>query len=132
MIPFGFLTSLETTKVREARSHGRAQWKLLTELAYLSEIHGLIVVPAGFETDFASVPRLPFMYLLFGDTAHASAVVHDYLCRVQVPAGQIAWRTAAEVFREAMKHEGVPAWRRWLMYQAVAGADPARTWGQSE
>jgi hypothetical protein len=132
MIPYGFLTSLETTKVREASSHGRAQWKLLTDMGYHSKLQGLIVVPAGFVTDFASVPRLPLMYWLFGDTAHASAVVHDYLCRNWVPAGMIEWREAAEVFREAMKHEGVPAWRRWLMYQAVAGADPARPWDKPQ
>src|SRR5258708_6192683 len=54
-------------------------WKLKEDLYYTSDILGVIYVPAGFVTDFASVPRLPFAYLLAGDTAHQAAVVHDYL-----------------------------------------------------
>jgi hypothetical protein len=119
----GFLTSLTATKVNEASSHGRANWKLQRELVFNSDLVGMIVVPEEFETDFASVPRLPFMYWLTGDTAHASAVVHDYLCRVWYPQGRITWRSASEVFGEAMRHEGVPKWRRWAMQQAVAGPD---------
>ena len=40
-----------------------------------------ITVPTGFFTDFASVPRMPFVFLLFGDVAHEAAVIHDYLYR---------------------------------------------------
>jgi len=124
----GFLTELVTVKLREASSNGRAQWKLLTELAYHSQLHGMIIVPAGFVTDFASVPRMPIAFWLTGDTAHASAVVHDYLVRVQFPACKISWARAADVFAEAMKHEKTPAWRRAIMAWAVRGADPANTW----
>lgn len=115
----GFLTELTTTKVREAGSAGRARWKLTSDLAYNSQLHGLIVVPAGFVTDFASVPRIPGAYWLTGDTAHASAVVHDYLCRIHYESCRISWARAAEVFVEAMRHERVPAWRRSMMYFAV-------------
>jgi hypothetical protein len=118
-IRHGFLTELTTTKVKEAGDTGRARWKLLCELAYNSQIHGLIIVPPGYVTDFASVPRLPFAYWLTGDTAHASAVVHDYLCSVEYQRCKISWARAAAVFREAMKHEKVPAWRRTMMYWAV-------------
>lgn len=125
-IPYGFLTELTTTKVKEAGDAGRARWKLLCELAYNSQIHGLIIVPAGYVTDFASVPRLPFAYWLTGDTAHASAVVHDYLCSVEYARCKISWGRAADVFREAMKHEKVPAWRRTMMYWAVRMAGGKR------
>lgn len=127
-LAFGFLTGLVVQKVREADSGGRSTWRLQTDLAYLSELYGMIVVEAGFETDFASVPRVPIAYWLTGGTADASAVIHDYLVRRHYPLCKISWRAAADVFREAMKHEGVPAWRRWLMYQAVMGADPANNW----
>lgn len=125
---YGFITELVAVKLREAGSRGRAQWRLLTELAYNSQLHGMIVVPAGFVTDFASVPRMPIVFLLAGDTAHASAVVHDYLVRVQFPACKISWARAADVFLEAMKHEKTPAWRRAIMHWAVAVANPANTW----
>ena len=112
---YGFLTELNMTKVREASSTGRARWRLNTELAYMSKIHGLIIVPALYLSDMASVPRIPFAYWLTGDTAHASAVVHDYLCSVQYPQCKISWSKAASVFGEAMKHEKVPLWRRTIM-----------------
>lgn len=115
----GFLTSLDARKIKEAGPAGRARWRLITPLLYGSRIHGLIEVPAGFETDYASVPRIPLAYWLTGDTAHASAVVHDWLCRVDYPMCRISWARAADVFAEAMKAEGVPAWRRTIMYWAV-------------
>lgn len=116
---YGFQTELSTVKIKEASDTGRARWRLLANLVYLSETHGLVVVPSGFVTDFASVPRLPFAYWLTGDTAHASAVVHDYLCRVSYQSCKLSWADAAKVFLEAMRHEKVPAWRRTLMYWGV-------------
>jgi hypothetical protein len=125
---FGFQNHLVAEKIGEAGSTGRAEWRLREDLIYQSELIGLLIVPAGYETDFASVPRAPLVYWLTGDTAHASAVVHDYLCSVLYPLGSITWRGAADVFREAMISEGTPAWRRWIMYEAVVGADPANQW----
>lgn len=118
-----FLSSLQAQKVQEASSLGRARWKLTDDLVYESPLAGLVVVPAGFVSDFASVPRLPFIYLLTGDAAHSSAVVHDWLCHAWV-VDRKGWAFAASVFREAMEAEGVPAWRRWAMYLAVRLANP--------
>ena len=75
-----------------------------------------VKVPAGFETDFASVPR--FFSRLFPATGTWSkpAVVHDYL--YQAPGG--CSRFLADcLFREAMIQEGVKPWRAWLMWVAV-------------
>jgi len=127
---FGFQNHLVAEKIAEANSGGRAEWRLREDLIYQSELVGLIIVPSGYETDFASVPRLPLVYWLTGDTAHASAVVHDYLCSVWYPGDSISWRGAANVFEEAMKCEGVPTWRRWLMLNGVLGADPDKQWEQ--
>lgn len=131
-LPHGFLTELVAEKITEANSHGRAKWRLRQDLAYHSELYGMILVPMGFETDFASVPRAPLAFWLTGDTAHKSATVHDYLVRVHYPQAKISWRLAADVFGEAMKHEGVKGWRRWLMRNAVIGADPANKQGPYE
>jgi hypothetical protein len=77
------------------------------------------------------VPRVPRAYWLTGDTAHKSAVIHDYLVSVWMPRLRITWREAAMVFDECMKHEGVPAWRRKLMTWAVMGADPDKAKGEA-
>jgi len=127
---FGFQNLLVAEKIAEAESGGRAEWQLREDLIYQSELVGLVIVPAGYETDFASVPRAPLVYWLFGDTAQASAVVHDFLCGEWYPTRRITWRAAADVFYEAMVHEGVPGWRRWLMRMAVVGADPENKWEQ--
>ena len=104
-----FINSLDVELV------GKGRWRLLSPLIYRSEIAGLIVVPAGFVTDFASVPRLPLAYLLTGDTAHSAAVVHDYLYET----GTGTKADADRVFLEAMEAIGEDRWRRTLMYWAV-------------
>lgn len=128
-----FVTQLAAVKIAEATSTGRSEWRLTHPLIFRSDIAGRIVVPQGFVTDFASVPRVPLAYWLTGGTADASAVVHDFLCREWYPACKISWRLAADVFGEAMRAEGVPAWRRALMRWAVRQADPARAteWGDA-
>ena len=91
-------------------------WRLLRPFIYKSEVlKQTIFVPAGYVTDFASVPRLPLAFLLTGDHAHASAVIHDYLVEYQAVPRPVADR----VFLEAMEVEGVSWWRRKLMYAAV-------------
>lgn len=39
----------------------------------------VIHIPHGYFTNFASVPRLPFAYLLFGGKGNRPAAIHDYL-----------------------------------------------------
>lgn len=92
------------------------KWILLTDLIYESDVaHRTITVPAGFQTDLASVPRLPLVYLLAGDCARQAAVVHDYL----YSTGIVSRSVADEVLREASAITGVPTWRRMLMFAGV-------------
>lgn len=73
-------------------------------------------VPAGFETDFASIPRV--FWTLVGHPAGQyaqAAVLHDWLYRTKaVPRAE-----ADRIFREAMVVLQVPAWQRWAMWAAV-------------
>lgn len=73
-----------------------------------------LTIPRAFETDFASVPRLPIAFWLTGGVGDRAAVLHDYLYSVQAPR---PW--ADLVYRAALKAEGVWAWRRQLMYLGV-------------
>ena len=68
------------SKLRVEKESERC-WKLLEPLIYQSETIGQIVVDAGFVTNFASVPRLPFMYMLFGGVGDEAATLHDWLYR---------------------------------------------------
>ena len=73
-----------------------------------------ITVPAGMETDLASVPRLPGAYLLFANRGRRSAILHDYLYESRHPR---AWADA--VFRNAMKNEDVGMFSRFFMWLGV-------------
>ena len=88
---------------------------LLVPLIYESDLIGLVEVPAGFSTDFASVPRLPVAYMLTGDTAHEAAVVHDFLYSTK----RVSRSKADAVFLEAMETLGMSWWRRRLMWLGV-------------
>lgn len=107
-----FLTELHTVAAAVS-----GEWRLTRPLIYSSRRYGQVIeAHAGFVTDYASVPRLPLVYALVGDTGHREAVIHDYLYRHGAPT----WtrRQADQIFRDALlEHE--PAWRAWLMWAGV-------------
>ena len=108
-----FLTELETKLKNDD-----TVWVLTAPLVYESNILGEITVPKGFETDFASVPRIPIFYALYGGKAHRESVLHDALYRSNsIPK---ATRLQADrVFLEAMKARGKPCHIRWPMFLGV-------------
>jgi hypothetical protein len=107
-----FLTDLDVKCINDGA------WRLDSPLCYQSDILGKIEVPAGFDTDFASVPRVPVFFTLFGDRAHREAVLHDYLYRVDaVPTVDRAG--ADRVFLEAMAERGKGFMVRYAMYWGV-------------
>lgn len=89
-------------------------WELREPLTYRGN-RDSFTVPAGFRTDFASVPRA-VVWLLprYGDYTKA-AILHDYLWRSDV----VSRADADGLFRRAMRELGVPVPRRWLMWGAV-------------
>ena len=98
------------------------QWVLHEECVYQSNLIGdggqavRVIVPKGFVTDLASIPRI-FRFLIVKNGRHrAAAIVHDYLCRLKLDFSRVL---ADKIFREAMKVLGVPRFRRWAMYVAV-------------
>jgi hypothetical protein len=93
-------------------------WRLDSELVFESDKLGIITVPKGFQTDFASVPRVPIAYTLFGDKAHREAVIHDYLYRID-SAPQASYSQANDCFLEAMKVRGKSWFVRYSMYWGV-------------
>jgi hypothetical protein len=91
---------------------------LIYESSYLDTI---IIVPKGFESDGASVPRIPIVYEMFGNRAHHEAVVHDYLYRID--SNPVAPRGVADlIFIEAMKARGKSCFVRSAMYAGVKAA----------
>jgi hypothetical protein len=100
-------------------SEDEKTYTLLADLVYESDIpiknKYVIVVPKGFVTDLASVPRFLLVYLLAGNYAKRPAIVHDYLYENGIGTKQIADR----IFKEAMRATNLPRWREELMYAGV-------------
>ena len=76
------------------------------------------VVPAGFKTDLASIPRTLRATFPVVDTHMVAAVVHDYLYREAAMAYRgRGW--ADKFFLRLMKETGVPFITRHMVYRGV-------------
>lgn len=98
----------------EASPDGRT-WTLLEP--YQTYVCGnyLIRVPKGFQTDFASIPRLFWRVCPPWDKHLPAALVHDYLYYT----GEKSRKWADLVFLEMMERCQVSWWKRRTMYRAV-------------
>ena len=69
----------------------------------------LLVVPAGFITDFDSVPKIPFAYLMLDGSGKRSALMHDFLYSVESPPEfkNLGRRWADRAFWRGMLDEGL-------------------------
>lgn len=126
-----FISDLDVRHVESDR------WKLIhpyyVSIEEKDKIY-LVEIPQNFHTDFCSVPRLPFAYLLFAGMAQHAGVLHDalYSAMPEIVVREITglqnidysrmW--ADKIFLAAMKHIGVSLFHRQAMYWAVR----ARGW----
>lgn len=84
-----------------------------------------IIVPKGYETDFASIPRIFWSILPPSGKYRGAAVIHDYLYQNRGkfhPSKPALTRAQSDgVFLEAMKELKVPFAIRRVMWLAVRG-----------
>lgn len=91
------------------------RWSLLAPFVVISDTLGVIEVPAGFVTDFNSIPRSLWSILPPDEWGHA-AVVHDKLYRTGCIGTKLVTRAQADaVHREFAKFDGA-GWRADAMY----------------
>lgn len=110
-LPVGQLPSMHWINPREVA--------LDKDLQYLLDGQ-LFIVPRGFVTDFASVPKI--LWWLFGPTGlwTWAAILHDWFCRMlhmRMPV--VTAREADRYFRLACAELGVDFVTRWLMWTGV-------------
>ena len=109
------------TKPLIVKKIGDGTWEPYSEFDYHVGKYpsdDVITVPAGFRTDFASVPR-PFWGIFPPDGKYtAASIIHDWLYNTQGIHGR-SRKKCDGIFLEAMTVLGVPWVTRHLMYRAV-------------
>lgn len=94
---------------------GQGIFRLLEPFEYEDKVLGKIVVPAGFETDFCSIPAIARAFFPVSGKAAPAGTLHDWLLREDSTK-----KHASAVFGRALKDAGVFCVRRWLMVAFVA------------
>jgi len=112
-------SELDVNPIPGASRYGRQIYQLDKSLVFNLELLGFggikVAVPAGFLTDFASVPWPMRLILPPRGNYERAAVVHDFLCELPTCPRFLA----DAVFRVGMEEEGVAGWKVLLMYYAV-------------
>jgi hypothetical protein len=111
----------------ELKSMGsdRQLYQLSRAFIYVDRDGMRIDVPAGFKTDFASIPRWVWSYISPEDPVILFAsVIHDFLYTRKGdlgPESRVAFnrQQADEVLRQAMLVCGARATQAWVVYNAV-------------
>ncbi len=101
--------------LRVAISRNGRRYMLLNDYVY---DHEFLVVPAGFHTDFASVPK--WLWSIFPPTGFyaRAALLHDWCYYRGAILGMSRWDADAMFLRQ-MKRDGVGSRTRYTLWLAV-------------
>lgn len=87
------------------------EWILDAPLCYITRRSNVIVIPRGFVTDLASIPRVLYVAIPVNGRHRRAAILHDWLYEKQ-PMDR---EQCDQLFLEAMEDCGVG----WLLRQAM-------------
>ena len=98
---------------------GKNPWRLTKPLVVCINAR-FYTVPEGYCTDLASVPRIPFVYARYGNTATIPAILHDAMYDGCL-GDDFTRKEADEIFLAMMQMLNDPTGhlRRRVMYRAV-------------
>lgn len=97
---------------------GKNLWKTLESFEYhIGEYPSeeIITVPEGFETDFATVPRIVWSIISPIDNHAKAAVIHDYCYEYKI----YSRKRCDEIFKEALEVLKINSVKIWFMYHSV-------------
>lgn len=98
------------------------RWRLRAPFSYLASV-GTITVPAGFESDGATVPRLAWVFYPPSGALLLPALVHDLLYTLLAagtPHPLAPTRAAADaILRQAAIDVAIPPADAWVIWAAV-------------
>jgi len=94
------------------------RWRLNEPLCYFGATDQY-VIPPGFVTDFATVPRIAVWLIPKFGLYTKAAILHDWLITDWLRLGHITSNEVDGLLRRAMRELGVAPVRRWLMWTGV-------------
>lgn len=87
------------------------------------DVPGITEIPAGFFTDFASVPRIFWPLIPPQGEAQPPSVVHDYFYTVHPKSDEMTMEEerlfADNLFRDQLIERGISKWQVNIMYRMV-------------
>lgn len=98
----------------------RKNYKILEDLVLVDDVFGEIVVPKGFQTDYASVAVLQHLifapiFVLVADYGDKASTVHDFLYTQTT----LSRKECDEVLYRGLLAEGLEKWRAKLFFWGV-------------
>lgn len=106
-----------TTKLRIEDAEDGKNWVLIDDLIFVVSPMVDHIVPAGFHTDLASVPRVIRSIVPKTGKYNRAAVLHDYFYRNGEPG--ITKKYADKLFLKAMLDCGVKRYKAKSIYNGV-------------
>ncbi|MEQ9330252.1 DUF1353 domain-containing protein [Thalassobaculum sp.] len=94
-------------------------WRLASSYRFRSSAFGTIEVPAGFETDLASVPWFARCFVAVDGEWTKPAVVHDWLYSPAAAGLRLTRRQADAAFLDALRVRGVSPLLGRVLWLAV-------------
>jgi len=96
---------------------GSGKWMLTKAFTYNSKMAGKIVVPEGFVSDGASIPRLAWIFIgsPWSGKYAPGAIIHDYIYHTNM----FSRKDCDDIFMESMKVLKVPSWKRIIIHRSL-------------
>lgn len=126
------IAKVEFDSYLDTREIADGVWELLqdfTVFIHTEEQTFEVIIGKGFVTDYASVPRIPFAYLLYGGIGNYAAVLHDALYSASSLVKVCDFDTqlainydrkfADDAFQAGLEARGISAWKSKPMYWGV-------------
>jgi hypothetical protein len=126
------ITKVDFDSYLDTREIADGVWELLqdfTAFIHTEDKTYEVIIRKGFITDYASVPRLPFAYLLYGGIGNYAAVLHDGLYSNSSLVSICDFDTQLpfnpdrafcdDAFQAGLEARGISAWKSKPMYWAV-------------
>jgi hypothetical protein len=126
------ISKVEFDSYLDTREVADGVWELLQDFTVFIHTEDQtfeVIIGKGFVTDYASVPRIPFAYMLYGGIGNYAAVLHDALYSnsslVKVCDFDTQMRFhpdrefCDEAFLAGLEARGISSWKVKPMYWAV-------------